>query len=174
MDTMSPDISYTLQNFVVREFNTTNSCPCQEKGLQLYIGEVEQQSDSSKFEIVNCLHDVQIVGVPQFHSYNTCLQCKARVEPLTPPLGRCSKPDCGMIQQFDVCTSQVSAKLLLMYSTHDSGTRQYKSLHAFGSTIGEIANVLDREVTSTDLLTAAPFKTISYNDQNIITEFTRQ
>ena len=51
---------------------------------------------------------------------------------------------------------------------------QYKSLHAFGNTIGEIANVLDREVTATDLLAAAPFKTISYNDKNIITGFTRQ
>ena len=60
-----------------------------------------------------------------------CLQCKARVEPLMP--------------------------LLLMYGTHGSGTRQYKSLHAFGSTIGEIANVL--EVTAIDLLAIAPFKT---------------
>ena len=131
------------------------------------IGKVEQESDSSEFEIVNCLHDVQIVGVPQLHSYNACLQCKARVEPLTPPLCRRSKPDCGMIQRFDVCTSQVLAKLLLMYSTHDSGTRRYKSLHTFGSTIGEIANVLDREVTATDLLTTAPFKTISYSDKNL-------
>ena len=32
------------------------------------------------------LQNVQIVGVPQLHSYNACLQCKARVEPLTPPL----------------------------------------------------------------------------------------
>ena len=46
-----------------------------------------------------------------------------------------------------------------MYGTHGSGTRQYKSLHAFGSTIGEIVNVLDREVTATDLLAIAPFKT---------------
>ena len=85
------------------------------------------------------------------------------------------KPDCGMIQQFDICTSQVLAKLLLTYDTkYGSGTRQYKSLHAFGSTIGEIANVLDREGAATDLLATALFKTISYNDKNIITGFTRQ
>ena len=84
------------------------------------IDEVEQESDYSEFEIVNCLQDVQIVGIPQLHSYNASLQCMARVEPLTPPLGRCSKPDCGMIQQLDICTSQVSAKLLLMYGTHGS------------------------------------------------------
>ena len=49
-----------------------------------------------------------------------------------------------------------------------------KTLHAFGNTIGEIADV-DREVTAADLLATAPFKTISYNlDKNIITGFTRQ
>ena len=79
-----------------------------------------------------------------------------------------------MIQQFDICTSQVLAKLLLTYDTHGSGTMQYKSLHAFGSTIGEIANVLDREGIATDLLATALFKTISYNDKNIVTRFTRQ
>ena len=136
--------------------------------------EVNHLPLSSEFETVNCLQIVQIVGVPQLHSYNACLQCKARVEPLTPPLGRCSKGDCGMIQRFDICTSQVSAKLLLMYSTHGSATRHYKTLHAFGNTIREIADV-DREVTAADLLATPPFKTISYNpDKNIIPGFTKQ
>ena len=40
------------------------------------IGKVEQESDSSEFEIVNCLQNVQIVGVPQLHSYNACLQVR--------------------------------------------------------------------------------------------------
>ena len=178
VDTMSPDSSYCLQNFVVREFNMKKFLSMPREGATIVpiedIGKVEQESDSSEFETVNCLQNVQIVGVPQLHSYNACLQCKARVEPLTPPLGRCSKHDCGMIQRFDICTSQVSAKLLLMYSTHGSATRHYKTLHAFGNTIGEIADV-DREVTAADLLATAPFKTISYNpDKNIITGFTRQ
>ena len=73
-----------------------------------------------------------------------------------------------MIQKFDIRTSQVSAKLLLMYDTHSSGTKQYKCLHAFGSTIREIANVLNREVTATDLFATAPFKTVSYNDKDTI------
>ena len=79
-----------------------------------------------------------------------------------------------MIQQFDICTSQVSAKLLLMHDTHSSGTKQYKCLHAFDSTIGEIANVLNREVTATDLFATVPFKTVSYNDKDTIPGFTRQ
>ena len=79
-----------------------------------------------------------------------------------------------MIQQFDIRTSQVTAKLLLMYDTHGSGTKQYKCLHALGSTIREIANMLNREVTAIDLFATAPFKMISYNDNNIIPGFTRQ
>ena len=97
-----------------------NSYLCQKTGYNCtnwVTGKVEQESDSSEFDIVNCLQDAQIMGVPQLHSYNAYLQYKARVEPLMPPLGRCSKADCSMIQWFDICTSQVSAKLLLMYST---------------------------------------------------------
>ena len=49
-----------------------------------------------------------------------------------------------------------------------------ETLHAFGNTIREIADV-DREVTAADLLATPPFKTISYNpDKNIITGFTKQ
>ena len=69
-------------------------------------------------------------------------------------------------------SARLSAIFTLRYI--HSGTRQYKSLDAFGKTIVEIVNVLDREVTATDLLAIAPFKTISYNDKNIITRFTRQ
>lgn len=32
---------------------------------------------------------VQVVGVMQIDSYHSCLLCKARVEPCTPPHGRC-------------------------------------------------------------------------------------
>ncbi len=52
-------------------------------------------------------------------------------------------------------------------------TKQYKSLHAFGSTVKQLANVLDWEVTATDLLATAPFETIKHHD-NVITGFTRQ
>ena len=55
-----------------------------------------------------------------------------------------------------------------------SRTRQYKSLHVFGSTVAEFANVLDRELTATDLFATALFKPISYNSKHITTAFTRQ
>ena len=36
------------------------------------IGKVEQKSDSSEFETVNSLQNVQIVGVPQLHTAHAC------------------------------------------------------------------------------------------------------
>jgi len=48
-----------------------------------------------------------------------------------------------------------------------SDNRFYKTLHAFGSVVQQIAEVGDGEVTVDDLLNAPPFKTISYNDKNV-------
>ena len=36
---------------------------------------------------------------------------KARVEPGDSSLGRCSKPDCDMLQRYDRCQEQILAKL---------------------------------------------------------------
>ena len=44
------------------------------------------------------ISQVQVVGVPQMDVYRACLQCKARVEPCTQPLGKCTKPECHMMQ----------------------------------------------------------------------------
>ncbi len=62
------------------------------------------------------ISNVQIVGVLLLDSYKACLQCKARVEPMTPPLGKCSSMDCVMIQRYDLCTQNTTAKLQLMYT----------------------------------------------------------
>ena len=63
--------------------------------------------------------NAQIVGVP------LRLRCKARVEPSTPRFGRCSKPECAMMQHYDVCQEQLSAKLLFMTNSN------FVSLYAY-------------------------------------------
>ena len=78
------------------------------------------------FQLVNCLFEAEIVGVPVLELYNACLKCKARVEPLTPHLGRCYKDDCGMMQHFDLCTRHISAKVLLLHGTE---RKEYRSLY---------------------------------------------
>ena len=48
---------------------------------------VEAVSDDA---ISSEIFNVEIVGVLQLDCYKSCLKCKARVEPLSPHLGKCS------------------------------------------------------------------------------------
>jgi len=179
VDFMEEDKSYSLTDFVVREYNCHQYLSMPKEGATIApiedIGEVEQPDDDSDLELVGSqVSNAQIIGVPQLESYKSCLKCKARVEPLTAPLGRCSKGDCAMMQRYDLCTEQLSARLLVLHCTSASDNRFYKTLHAFGSVVQRLAGVGDGEVTVDDLLNASPFKTISYNDKNVVTGFTKE
>ena len=46
------------------------------------------------------MRDAQIVSVAQLDKYMACLGCKARVEPSSLPLGRCSKSECAMLHRI--------------------------------------------------------------------------
>ena len=61
-------------------------------------GAVVQQSDPA----------LTVIGVLHMDLHKCCPNCKARVEPLTPPLGRCSS--CQMMQRYDICSEMTSAK----------------------------------------------------------------
>ena len=65
------------------------------------IGEVEQPTSSTVTEISN-------PEIIQLDTCKACLKCKAHVEPLTPPLGRCSKLGCAMMQVSYPGLSQVA------------------------------------------------------------------
>ena len=101
--------------------------------------------------------NAQIVGVP------LRLRCKARVEPSTPRFGRCSKPECAMMQRYDVCQEQLSAKLLFMTNSN------FVSLYAYGKIVKEIAG--EGDSVTEEMLLQAPLITITYNNQNMITAF---
>ena len=51
------------------------------------------------------------------------------VEPCTPPLGKCSKHDCEMLQRYDICSQHTSAELLFM-----EGRKMY-TLYAYGDSV---------------------------------------
>ena len=59
-------------------------------------------ADTQQFEIKRAT----IVAIPQLDSYRSCLSCKARVEPETSQIGRCSR--CTTPQRIDVCPLQRS------------------------------------------------------------------
>lgn len=88
---------------------------------------------------------------------------------MEPPLGRCSK--CSVMQRLDLCPEQRSAKLLIMAS---GDPNKIHTLHRFGKIVYELAGVpADAPVTAEDLLMIPPMDSLSYNENNIITGFTK-
>ena len=96
--------------------------------------------------------DAEIVGVAYLEQYRSCLRCKARVEPASGGLGRCSKDECKMLQKYDRCTSYISAKLLFQSESIVS------SLYAHGQMVRDIAAVDDLEEISEEILLQAPIE----------------
>lgn len=147
--------SYILKNFVVRVYQSTKYLSMGGDATEIVpiedIGMVAAASDINDEEEVT-LHNVVIVGVPHLDTHKACLQCKARVEPLTPPLGRCSKPECKMLQRFDLCINHTTAKLLLMHET--DGQNKIIQVHAFGEHLGQIVG--DEESVTPEALVKAP------------------
>ena len=113
VDAMDVETRYRLEKFVVREYASQKYLSMSRSGSVIVviddIGDVETVTyGTSAVTICN----PEIIGVPQLDIYKACLRCKARVEPLTPPLGRCSKAGCLMMQRYDRCVNQLSTKLV--------------------------------------------------------------
>ena len=133
--------SYHLENFTVRLFHFKkylNQAKSQ-SFIEMIddIGAViEQETD----EEISIIHQVKIIGVSALDTYKSCLLCKASIEPMTPPLGKCSKAECAMIQRYDMCPEQASAKLLLQYQP-DSNQSKLVQLHAFNQQLLQLCNL---------------------------------
>ena len=99
MDTLTINGSYHLSGMVVREFQTQKYLSMAHTGTEIKeiedIGDVITQPHDGTtkcFEIT----DATIIGVIQLDSYNSCMNCKARVETINTPIGNYSK--CSMLQ----------------------------------------------------------------------------
>ena len=156
------DQCYMLKSFLVRDFcgksltlarDGSEICPIPD------IGEVARDDAGHQ---LHTIRNATIIGVLQLESYRSCLRCKARVEPITPSLGRCSKSECNMLQRFDMCAQHTSAKLMFM-SDNDT-----YSLYAYGQTV---KNLVSDEVTEAALLKVATLASVTYDANNMITTF---
>ena len=122
VNAMKEHKSYCLKNFIVREFQSTKYLSMCKENTEIIliddIGVVVERSDDE--DEISVIKNVTIIGVPHLDKYKACLQCKARVETQTPPLGRCSKVDCMMMQStfgtsrlnFCSCTTMKDNKKL--------------------------------------------------------------
>lgn len=116
------------------------------------IGEVAQDNPERQLQTIR---DAMIIGVLQLDSYRSCMRCKARVDPITPPLGRCSKSECNMLQRFDMSTLQSSW----------SGPTMIRILYML------TAKPLKPRIGRSYLLNLAPLASVTYDANTIIKTF---
>ena len=87
------------------------------------------------------------MAVSQLDYYKACLCCKARVEAADHMNGRCSKPDCRMLQRLEFCTGHVCAKLMML------ANGMFVTLSIYGKLLHSLIDVKeDSEVTEEALL----------------------
>jgi len=131
--------TYKLTNFTIGEFRSKMFLSTPKHDFHISKAddiEVNVTDDPDVEEDKVTLTDVNIVGVPMIDAYKSCLQCKARVEPITPPLGKCTKQDCAMIQNYDFCSSHQSAKLIIKAASSD----KFVHLSIYGQLLQKLVN----------------------------------
>ena len=113
------------------------------------------------------IHDVTIVGVSHLGTHKICLRCSARVEPSSSStLRRCTKSECAMLQRYDICPDQLSAKMLFMADS------KLHSITAYGKNVKDLARATEpEEVTEESLMEMPGVESITFNEKNIMTKF---
>ena len=125
------------------------------------IGQVDTPTLHTNFTIYNN----KIIAIMELSNDKTCLRCSARVEPATPPFGRCSKTTCNMSQLYDCCPDQLTAKLLFMTKEPAQHTQRMITLALPGSLLRELTH--PKEVTERNLLSLPQIKQVTYYENNI-------
>jgi len=163
------NICYNLANFVVREWGGRKYLSIARDSTISCIGDIGDVNEGDENEEIHELKNVQIVAVSQLDKYKACMRCKARVEPSSMEgFARCSKPECTMLQKFEFCTAQIAVKLLFM------ANGKIYSLSAYGKIVQDLAGVADyAQVTDEILLLLPMLKSITYNDANMVTNFSK-
>ena len=168
--TMNRDASYLLSGFLVREYASSrylskarNESNVQEvedlEDVHYEAVDMDQPSDTT------ILYGAQIVAVSKLDSIRLCMRCKGRVEPSTPPLGRCSVLTCSMMQRYDLCRIQKTAHLLVLSRSHEKFTPLSASAELLTKLVGD-------DITEKLLLSLPVFATLTYNtDQKTILSF---
>ena len=73
-----------------------------------------------------------------------------------------------MLQRYDICPDQLSAKMLFMASS------KIYSLNVYGKVVKDLAEVTDvAAVTEEALMKLSQLSTVMYNDKNVITDFSK-
>ena len=150
---------------MVQEFNTIKILSLRNIEEIDDIGPVQENTEDLHLQTSNYIFNANISAVKNLETYNACVSCKGRVEPLTPPGGHCSRRDYGMFQRIDRCSTWVSAQLYIEHGNDKDKKSIY--LWAFGATVGRLAgNIPPEEVNTHQLVMRPTFDSIKFDEVN--------
>ena len=169
--------SYLLSQFHVREYQqqkylSMTKLDSKISAIEPLTNVFEPPLEADK-ELSTCIYNAQGIGAPHVDVYHSCLTCRARVEPSTPPHGKCTK--CDMVQLYDLCHTQSSARVLIRYV--DLNKEEHRiTLSAFGDIVYQLSGVQkNHPITPTDLVSTYTFPEIHYmTNKKIITVVVRE
>jgi len=101
---------YSLKNLIVWEYGIVKYLSMPWEGYEIVpiddIGDIVLSTCDVTEHLKTELLDPVISAVSSLDSYKACIWSKAMVELQYPPLGRCSKDDCSMMQRYDLWKDQ--------------------------------------------------------------------
>ena len=166
INTLHVNKSYHLQQFYVQEFGSKKYLSMQKEGSEMIsIDDIADVDVVDEEDDEQTLTNVSVVGIQKLDTYRSCLRCKARIEPTDSTTGRCSKPDCLMLQRYDICKQQLSANLLFQCNS------DLISLYTNGVTLLQMTKLTKiSEITEEVLLQLPQFSLIKHK-YNTVTSF---
>lgn len=172
IDTLEEGRCYELTNFHVKGYQSKKHLAQPKTNFR--ITPLTTDIKTTVPDAEHTIQNVQILGIAQLDHYKTCMQCKGRVEPMTPPLGKCTQDNCLMIQLYDLCQDQISARLYLRY-LNAQGQSKKVVCAASGDVVHQLADLpRDQKVTMSDLLKARPIHQVKFlTERNVITHVLR-
>lgn len=165
MDAIEEGKCYYLKDFHVKEYQLRKHLSMPKSDFEITpIDDIKNTvtplPDDDEYTTVRV---VRVIGVIQLDSYKCCLQCKARVEPQTPPMGKCTKDSCMMMQLFELCQDQITARVLLQHR-YDEGQYDNVMCSAFGDIVYQLANIpKNHPITKADLLKTQPIREVRFH-----------
>ena len=174
VDSLEKGKSYTLKNVHVKEFKSKKHLSIPKNDFEItIINDLEDTVDEIQTDDEHTtLYNPQIIGVTDLDNYRSCLQCKARVEPQTPPLGKYTKEDC---QLYDLCQEQITVRVMLRH-VNNEGDYSHITCSAYGDLVYQLVNLPKNHLlTKSDFLKPQKLHEIQIlTGKNIVTFVLRQ
>ena len=167
VDKLKQGECYQLKGFFIREYGGKKFLAFGREGSEVLPAAEQVHCSNTGFsqEAVTVLDKPVIVAVLKLINFKKCFRCQAQVEPLSPPLCRCTKAECATLQRFDICEEVRLAQLLVL------GGSKMHTLRATGKKVEDVAGT--DNPTEMAILKAPAIKKMTFNDKKEIVDISR-